>query len=500
MDVLELGLAGKVAIVTGGSEGLGRACVERFARSGAKVAACARRKDVLERNVDEIRRATGGEILAMATDVTHGNEVEAFVAATVAQFGGVDILVNNAGTSLAAGFEQVDEATWQYDFDLKVMGAIRLCRLVIPHMKRRGGGRIINVTTVGGKAPLARSLPTSVSRAAGINLTKSLANEYAADKILVNTICLGIVKSAQHERRAKGDLEAHYRELAEKRRLPLGRVGAASGKAMTAKLALHTWTLESTALPDVLRATRAAGWDGVELRRVDFARAAEKGQPAADVLKLVKASGLGVACVGVEMGWMFADGADHQRLMQAFTESCRWASELGCATVMSASDRGRGDLTRAAANMRAAGDVAAAHRVKLAVEFNSQAEQLNHLEVMRGIVAKAAHASCGLLLDTYHLQRSGATLKAIDDVTLGEIAYVQYSDVPRTGLEPGKALDRLPPGRGSVPFKEIFGLLDRKGYRGFMSYEAPNPAAWARPADEVAREALEATRAHLPAR
>jgi sugar phosphate isomerase/epimerase len=80
------------------------------------------------------------------------------------------------------------------------------------------------------------------------------------------------------------------------------------------------------------------------------------------------------------------------------------------------------------------------------------------------------------------------------------MAYVQYSDVPRTGLEPGKALDRLPPGRGSVPFKEIFALLDRKGYRGFMSYEAPNPAAWARPAGEVAREALEATRAQLPAR
>jgi 3-oxoacyl-[acyl-carrier protein] reductase len=227
MDVLELGLAGKVAIVTGGSEGLGRACVERFARSGAKVAACARRKDVLERSADDIRRATGAEILTMAADVTHPHEVEAFVAATVAQFGGVDILVNNAGTSLAAGFEQVEEATWQYDFDLKVMGAIRLCRLVIPHMKRRGGGRIINVTTVGGKAPAVRSLPTSVSRAAGINLTKSLAHEYAPDKILVNTICLGLVKSAQHERRAKGDLEAHYREVAEKRKLPLGRFGEA---------------------------------------------------------------------------------------------------------------------------------------------------------------------------------------------------------------------------------------------------------------------------------
>ena len=227
MDVLELGLAGKVAIVTGGSEGLGRACVERFAKSGAKVAACARRKDVLERAVDEIQKKTGADILAMSTDVTSGPEVEAFVAATVARFGGVDILVNNAGTSSAAGFEEVDDATWQYDFDSKVMGAIRFCRLVIPHMKRRGGGRIINVTTVGGKAPAARSLPTSMSRAAGINLTKSLANEYAADRILVNTICLGLVKSAQHERRAKGDLDAHYREIAAKRNLPLGRFGEA---------------------------------------------------------------------------------------------------------------------------------------------------------------------------------------------------------------------------------------------------------------------------------
>src|SRR5947208_15161663 len=130
----------------------------------------------------------------MATDVTHGPEVEAFVAATVARFGGIDILVNNAGTSSAAGFEQVDDATWQYDFDSKVMGAIRFCRLVIPHMKRRGGGCIINVTTVGGKAPAARSLPTSLSRAAGSNLTKSLAHEYAADRIRVHSNCLGPVK------------------------------------------------------------------------------------------------------------------------------------------------------------------------------------------------------------------------------------------------------------------------------------------------------------------
>ena len=227
MDTLELGLKDKVVIVTGGNDGLGRACVERFARSGARVATCARRKELLERVADQVRRETGADVLAMPADVTRPEQVEAFVAATLARWGGVDVLVNNAGTSAAAGFEQVTDATWQEDIELKLMAAVRLCRLVIPHMKRRGGGRIVNVTTVGGKAPAARSLPTSVTRAAGINLTKSLANEYASDGILVNTICLGVVKSGQWERRITGDREAFYREQAEKRRVPLGRFGEA---------------------------------------------------------------------------------------------------------------------------------------------------------------------------------------------------------------------------------------------------------------------------------
>lgn len=227
MDTLELGLKGKVAIVTGGSEGLGRAAVERFARSGARVTACARRKDVLEGAVDAIKKATGAEILAVAGDVSRAADCEAVVAATVDRFGGVDILLNNAGTSAGAAFEKVDDDAWQADFDLKVMAAVRMCRLVIPSMKQRGGGRIINVTNLGGKAPRAQGLPTSLSRAAGINLTKSLANEYAADRILVNTICIGLVKTAQIARRAKGgDLEAHYRELA--KRIPVGRIAEAS--------------------------------------------------------------------------------------------------------------------------------------------------------------------------------------------------------------------------------------------------------------------------------
>src|SRR3989442_2763708 len=224
--MLELGLKGKVAVVTGGSEGLGRGTAERFGREGVRVAICARRKDVLERQAEPIRRATGGEIWAQPAEVTRPDEVEGFVRAVVGRFGGVDILVNNAGTSAAAGFEKVDDATWQTDFDLKLMAAVRFCRLVIPIMKQRGGGRIVNVTTVGGKAPRPQALPTSVTRAAGINLTKSLALEYAADRILVNTVCLGIAKSAQLARRAKdGDLDAHWRELG--KRGPIGPPGQA---------------------------------------------------------------------------------------------------------------------------------------------------------------------------------------------------------------------------------------------------------------------------------
>ena len=223
--MLDLGLTGKVAIVTGGSEGLGRATAMRFAAEGCHVMICARRKDVLEQASQAIRKETGVQVLAQAADVTRPADVEAVVNATLAAHGGVDILVNNAGTSMAGAFESMDDAAWVADIDVKLMAAIRFSRLVIPQMKKRGGGRIVNVTTVGGKVPVARALPTSVTRAAGINLTKSLANEYAADRILVNTVCLGLVKSAQWERRAKGDLEAYYRDVA--KRVPVGRVGEA---------------------------------------------------------------------------------------------------------------------------------------------------------------------------------------------------------------------------------------------------------------------------------
>lgn len=264
-----------------------------------------------------------------------------------------------------------------------------------------------------------------------------------------------------------------------------------------ARLALHTWTLDTTPLTEVLRVVRATGWDGIELRRIDFNRAKEAGRSPAEVIAEVKASGLPVACVGVELGWMFATGDEKKRLLGVFAESCRWAVELGCRTVMSPVDRGRGPVAEAADSARAVGDIAGAAGVRLALEANSQCEQYNTLDRVREVVAKAGHPSVGVLVDFYHLGRNGAPPSSLAGLAPDEIAYVQFSDVPKTGTEPGKALDRLPPGQGGVPFREMFAAILGKGYAGYMSYEAPNPAAWARPAEEVAREALAATRAVL---
>jgi 3-oxoacyl-[acyl-carrier protein] reductase len=228
--MLDLGLEGKIALITGGSDGLGRAAAKRLAAEGARVAICGRRGPHLEAVAGDLRAATGGEVLAVTADVTRAADCQRFVDAALGAFGGVDILLNNAGTSAAHGLEELDDDAWRADIELKLLAAVRLCRLTIPLMRERGGGTIINTTISGAKAPAARSLPTTVTRAAGINLTKSLANQYAAENIRVNTICLGLLKSAQWERRAgERPVDDLYGEIA--KRVPLGRVGEAEDYA-----------------------------------------------------------------------------------------------------------------------------------------------------------------------------------------------------------------------------------------------------------------------------
>ena len=224
--MFDLELKNKVAIITGGSDGLGRATARRFASEGAKVVICARREEHLMQAAEDLRKETNGSVMGMKADVCKAEDCTKLIDQTVEEFGGIDILINNAGKSAASGLEALSDEAWQEDLDLKLMGAIRMCRGAVPHMRKMGGGSIVNATTGAGKAPGSLALPTSVSRAAGNNLTKSLANELAKDKIRVNAVCIGLIKSAQWERRSeKGSLEELYTELGNK--VPLGRVGEA---------------------------------------------------------------------------------------------------------------------------------------------------------------------------------------------------------------------------------------------------------------------------------
>ena len=196
---MDLGLRNKVAIVTGGSDGLGLATARRLAAEGAAVAICGRDAERLARATETLR-ADGASVLDVHCDVTRPADLERLVSSTLERFGRIDILVNNAGTSAARAFDTVDDATWQADLELKLFGAVRCVRLCVPHMRRHGGGRIVNILNTGAKTPGARSMPTSVSRAAGLALTKALSKELAPDGILVNAVCIGVVKSAQWER------------------------------------------------------------------------------------------------------------------------------------------------------------------------------------------------------------------------------------------------------------------------------------------------------------
>ena len=161
---MDLGLTGKVSVITGGSEGIGKGIARRLCEEGAKVAICGRRETVLEDAAEDIRTQTGGEVLDIPADVTVPGTLENFIGQTASHYGKIDILVNNAGRSAGGDFETMTDQAWYEDLDLKLMGAIRCARLVIPHMKRNGSGRIINITHPGGKQPSAGSCPTSHKR------------------------------------------------------------------------------------------------------------------------------------------------------------------------------------------------------------------------------------------------------------------------------------------------------------------------------------------------
>jgi 3-oxoacyl-[acyl-carrier protein] reductase len=227
---MEIRLDGRTALITGGSKGLGLAMAEKFASSGANVAILARGALALAAAEGSLIAAASGRARAMAfrCDVSQAAEIDVTWRAVIAEFGNVDILVNNAGTSQVGTFEDITDAVWQADLDLKLFGAIRLARLALPGMKGRNWGRIINVLNVGAKAPRPGSAPTAVTRAAGLALTKVLAGEGAPHNVLVNALLVGLIASDQHVQRIRaegGNVAEELRAMG--KRVPLGRIGEA---------------------------------------------------------------------------------------------------------------------------------------------------------------------------------------------------------------------------------------------------------------------------------
>ena len=225
---MHIDLSGRTALITGGSRGLGLAMATSFAAAGANVIIVSRRPEVVEQSVAGLRSQADTRIEGYPCDVSDSAAIARLWEQVGADFEAVDILVNNAGKSQAGPFEEQSDAIWQSDIDLKLMAAVRLARLALPGMKARGWGRIINVLNTAAKAPPARSAPTSVTRAAGMALTKVLANEYAPHGICVNAMLIGLIKSDQWLRRYEAsDQSVPLDEFlaAMGRHLPMGRMG-----------------------------------------------------------------------------------------------------------------------------------------------------------------------------------------------------------------------------------------------------------------------------------
>jgi 3-oxoacyl-[acyl-carrier protein] reductase len=190
---MDLDLKDKVAVVGGASKGLGRACADVLAEEGAKVVVCSRTQADLERAAQEIREATGADVLALAGDLDKHETVRDLIAATIARFGRVDILVNNSGGPPLARALTATEEQWATALQRSLLFFARMSREAIPHMKRHGGGRIINILAATVYQPIPNLALSGVTRLGVVAFAKSLADEVGRDGILVNNVCPGSI-------------------------------------------------------------------------------------------------------------------------------------------------------------------------------------------------------------------------------------------------------------------------------------------------------------------
>ena len=226
---MKLSLEGKIAIVTGGSKGIGRATAWALAEEGVNVAICARGMKDLENTADEIRSKTGQKILAVQADTGKPDDIKKLVTTTVAEFGGVDFLINNAVNSKAAAFMDLEDEDWLNHINVKVMGYVRCSREVIPHMQARGGGRIVHIGGMAARQANTLANSNGVTNSSVSNLAKNLSDAFASDGILVNCIHPGTTRTERQTRSLNARAEHANISVAEMERqsiadIPIGRM------------------------------------------------------------------------------------------------------------------------------------------------------------------------------------------------------------------------------------------------------------------------------------
>jgi 3-oxoacyl-[acyl-carrier protein] reductase len=198
---MDLGLSDKVALVTAASKGIGKAVADELAKEGASVSICARRRENLEQAAEEIRRREV-KVVAVQADVTKAAEVQRVIHETITALGRVDVLVNNAGDAwLGHGLDTSDEE-WQYSMDVNLHSAVRFTRGVVPHMRKQGGGRIINIASVSGHTMLGGLADYQAAKAAMLAFSKTMSIELAPDNILVNCVCPALIHTPLWDRLA----------------------------------------------------------------------------------------------------------------------------------------------------------------------------------------------------------------------------------------------------------------------------------------------------------
>lgn len=204
---MDLGLSNRVAIVTGSSRGIGRAIAHGLSREGAKVTICARDEERLLQTASEIKSLTGTDVLPLRTDLRNREDIRSMVKTTFKKLGRIDILVNNTGGPPPMLFHQTSEEVWDEAVNSILMSTIHCCREVIPYMRQHKWGRIINMTSFAAKQPAERLILSNTLRVGILGLTKTLSNELAEHRILVNTVCPGWTLTRRVEELAKSTAE-----------------------------------------------------------------------------------------------------------------------------------------------------------------------------------------------------------------------------------------------------------------------------------------------------